>query len=157
VSKRDLKNPQNSSSFDNDAVSLAASESSLLVPLAKSKKLAAIRGQLQVPQTLEKNPVQTDEIPSLGLNKEVNGLLKEARELIDAKIDEIMASYPAGMKNKMFALRYGSPETLKHMKIKAVFTRLGIVKAKKFALIESLNYFGNDTKPDSDSNPGQNI
>lgn len=157
MSKQELNNPQNSGSFDDDGVSLAASERSLLVPLAKSKKLAAIRGRLQVPQMLDKSPVQTDETSSLGLKKEVNGLLKEARELIDAKIDEILASYPTGKKNKMFALRYGTPETIKQMKIKAIFSRLAIVKAKKFALIERLNYFGNDTKPASDSNPGQNI
>jgi hypothetical protein len=153
VSKKELNNPQKPGSIDDVAVS----ESSLLVPLAKSKKLTAIRGRLQTLQTLEKSPVQIDETHSLGLNKEVNGLLKEARELINAKIDKIMASYPAGKKNKMFALRYGSPETIKQMKIKAIFARLAIVKAKKFALIESLNYFGNDTKPDPDSNPGQNI
>lgn len=158
MSKQELNNPQKSGSIGDVAACAAVSESSMLVPLAKSKKLSAIRGRLQALQTLEKSPVQTDEPPSLGLNKEVNSLLKEARKLINAKIDEIMTSYPAGKKNKMFALRYGSPETIKQMKIKAIFTRLAIVKEKKFALVESLNYFGNDTKPVPDSNnPGQNI
>ena len=79
----------------------------------------------------------------LRTNKEVNGLLKAAQAQINAKIDELMASYPPGKKNKMFTLRYGSPESIKQMAIKAIFTRLGLVKPKKFALIESLDYFGN--------------
>jgi hypothetical protein len=57
-----------------------------------------------------------------------------------------MALYPPGNKNKMFTLRYGSPESIKQMNMKAIFTRLNIVKPKKFALIESLDYFGNDTR-----------
>ena len=146
LSKQELNNPQKSGVISHDEESVTISESSLLVPLAKSKKLAAIRKQSQSLQTIEKNPVQSDEIPSSGLNKEVNGLLKEAREQINAKIDEIMASYPPGKKNKMFTLRYGSPESIKQMTMKAIFTHLGIVKPKKFALIESLDYFGNDTQ-----------
>ena len=76
----------------------------------------------------------------------MNALLKAAQEQINAKIDEIMAIYPPGKKNKMFTLRYGSPESIKQMAMKAIFTHLGLVKPKKFALIESLDYFGNDTQ-----------
>ena len=145
LSKQELNNPQKSGSISHNEESLAIS-SSLLVPLAKNKKLAAIRKRSQSSQTIEKNPVQTDEIPSSVLNKEVNRLLKEAREHINAKIDEIMASYPPGKKNKMFTLRYGSPEIIKQMKLKAIFTHLNIVKPKKFALIENLDYFGNEVR-----------
>jgi hypothetical protein len=126
----------------NDEKSIVISESSLLVPLGKSKKLTAIRKQSQALQTIEKNPAQSDEISSSGLNEEVIGLLKEAQEQIDAKIKEIMASYPPGKKNRMFALRFGSPESIKQMNMKAIFTRLDIVKPKKFAPIEGLDYFG---------------
>ena len=49
-------------------------------------------------------------------------------------------------KSKMFTLRYGSPESIKQMAIKAIFTHLGLVKPKKFTLIENLDYFGNDTQ-----------
>ena len=132
------------------------SGSSLLVPLAKSKKLAALRKQSQALQTSDKKPVQINEIPSSGLNKEVSGLIKAAQEDINAKIDQIMASYPPGKKNKLFTLRYGSPESIKQMTMKTIFTRLGLVKPKKFALIESLDYFGNDTqskKNGSSQNP----
>ena len=144
MSKQELNNPQKSGVISHDEKSVTISESRLLVPLGKSKKLAAIRKQSQALQTIEKNPVQCDEIPSSGQSKEVNGLLKAAQEQINAKIDEIMASYPPGKKNKMFTLRYGSPESIKQMAMKAIFTRLGLVKPKKFALIENLDYFGND-------------
>jgi len=146
LSKQALNHPQKSGVTSHDEKSVAISESSLLVPLAKSKKLAALRKQSQVQQAIEKNPVQSDEIPSSGLDKEVSGLLTEARKQINAKIDEIMASYPPGKKNKMFTLRYGSPESIKQMDIKTIFTHLGLVKPKKFALIENLDYFGNDTR-----------
>ena len=134
-----------------DKESIAISEGTLLVPLAKSKKLAALRKRSQSLQTIEKNPVLSDEIITSGLNKEVNGLLNEAREQINAKINEIMALYPPGKKVKMFTLRYGSPESIKQMTMKAIFTRLAIVKPKKFTLIESLDYFGKDSRS---KNPG---
>ncbi len=146
MSKQELNTPQKSGEFRHDEKSVTISESRLLVPLAKSKKLAALRKRSQSRQTIEKSPVQSAEIPSSGLKKEVNGLIKAAQEHINAKIDAIMASYPPGKKNKMFTLRYDSPESIKQMAMKTIFTRLGLVKPKKFALIESLDYFGNDTR-----------
>ena len=146
MSKQELSKPQRSGVIGHNEEGVAISESRLLVPLAKSNKLAAIRKQSQSLQPIEKNPAQSDEIRSSGLTKEVNGLLKEAREQINAKIDEIIASYPSGKKNKMFTLRYASPESIKQMNMKAIFTHLDIVKPKKFALIESLDYFGKDTR-----------
>ena len=65
---------------------------------------------------------------------------------LNAKIDEIMVSYPPGKKNKIFTLRYGSPESIKQMNMNAIFTLLNMFKPKKLALIESLDYFGNDTQ-----------
>jgi hypothetical protein len=144
LSKQELNAQQKSGVISHDEKSVTISESRLLVPLAKSKKLAALRQQSQALQTIEKKPVKRDDIASPGLNKEVNGLIKVAQEDINAKIDSIMASYPPGKKNKLFSLRYGSPESIKQMAMKTIFTRLGLVKAKKFALIESLDYFGND-------------
>lgn len=158
MSKKEINNPQKSGVISHGKESSAISENTLLVPLAKSKKLAAIRKQSQAQQTLEKNPVPSAKIPSSGLNKEVNLLLKEAQEQINAKINEIMASYPPGKKNKMFTLRYGSPESIKQMTMKAIFTHLGLLKFKKFALIENLDYFGTDTQSKKDgssqSQPG---
>ena len=143
MSTQELNHQQKSGVSSHDEKSVAISESSLLVPLAKSKKLAALRTQSQALQTIEKNPVQRDVIPSSGQNKEVNGLLKAAQAQINAKIDELMACYPPGKKNKMFTLRYGSPESIKQKTMKTIFTQLGLVKPKKFALIENLDYFGN--------------
>lgn len=148
MSKQELNNPQKSTIISHDKEGVAISESGLLVPLAKSKKLAAIRKCSQSLQTIEKNPVRSDEISSSGLNKEVSGLLKEAREQINAKIDEIMVSYPPGKKIKMFTLRYGSPESIQRMNMKAIFAHLGLVKPKRFALIENLDYSGKDTSPE---------
>lgn len=147
MSKQDSNNPQKAGVISRDEKrSAAISENSLLVPLTKSKKLAAIRKRSQSLQTIETNPLQSGEIPFSGLNKDANGLLKEAQAQINAKIDDIMASYPPGKKNKMFSLKYGSRESIRQMTMKAIFTRLAIVKPKKFALIENLDYFGNDAQ-----------
>ena len=124
-----------------------ASESRLLVPLSQSKKLAAIRKQSQALQTFEKKPAPNAEIAASGLNKDISGLLKEAQEQINVKINKLMAIYPPGKKNKMFALKYGSTEHLKKMNLKTIFTRLAIDKPKKFALIQNLDYFGNVMMP----------
>jgi hypothetical protein len=123
------------------------SENRLLVPLTQSKKLAAIRKQSQAPQTLEKKPAPSTEIAASGLNKNINDLLNEAQEHVNAKINELLAVYPPGKKNKMFALKYGSPDRIKQMNFKAIFTRLSMDKPKKFALIQHLDYFGNATVP----------
>jgi hypothetical protein len=68
-----------------------------------------------------------------------------------------MTLYPPGMKNKMFAIKYGTPESIKQMTMKAIFTRLNMVKPKKFTLIESLDYYGNDTTQIEISNPDRNV
>ena len=142
MSKKSLNNPQDSRKNCRAKESIAISENSLLVPLAKSKKLAAIRNRSQSLQTSKTNALQRSEIQSSGLNKEVSGLLKEACDQIDAKIAEIMACYPPGKKNKMFALKYGSSESINKMSMKAIFIHLNMVKPRKFAPIENLDYFG---------------
>jgi hypothetical protein len=156
LSKQALNNPQKPSLINAKEKSMPISESSLLVPLTKSKKLAAIRKQSQSLQLIEKNPVQSSQIRPSGLHKE-DGLLTETQEQIDTKINELMALYPSGKKNKMFALKYGAPESIKQMTMKAIFTRLNMVKPKKFTLIESLDYFGNDTTQIEISNPDRNV
>jgi len=134
---------------------VTVSESRLLVPLAQSKKLAALRQQSKAPQTLEKKPAPSTEIAASGLNKDISGLLNEAQEQVNAKINELMALYPHGKKNKMFALKYGAPDRIKQMNLKAIFTRLAMDKPKKFALIQNLDYFGNVTMPVEVVNPNE--
>ena len=146
MSEQELNHPKKSGSISSEGIGIYISESSLLMPLTKSKKLAAIRKQSQSQQSIVDNTVPSNEIAFSGLNKEVSGLLQEAQDQINAKIHEIMALYPPGKKNKMFALKYGSPESIKQMNMKTSFARLNIVKPKKFALIENLDYFGNDMK-----------
>ncbi|MGZ8947411.1 MAG: hypothetical protein ACXW1W_18555 [Methylococcaceae bacterium] len=153
MSKQTLNNQQKPGIISPEK-SMIISESSLLVPLTKSKKLTAIRKQSQ---TIEKNPVQSGEIRLSGQYKETGGLLTEAQEQINTKINELMTLYPSGMKNKMFAIKYGAPESIKQMTMKAIFTHLVIVKPKKFALIESQDYFGNDTTQIEISNPDRNV
>jgi len=157
LSKQTVNNQQKPGIISPEKKGMTISESSLLVPLTKSKKLATIRKQSQALQTIVKNPVQNDEIRFSALHKEAGELLTEAQEQINTKINQLMALYPPGKKNKMFALKYGTPESIKQMTMKAIFTRLNIVKPKKFALIESLDYFGNDTTQIEISNPDRNV
>jgi len=58
LSKQTLNNQQKPGIISPEKKSMTISESSLLVPLTKSKKLTAIRKQSQ---TIEKNPVQSGE------------------------------------------------------------------------------------------------
>ncbi|MDD5461765.1 MAG: hypothetical protein PHG00_09045 [Methylococcales bacterium] len=143
MSRQDSNKEQKSGSISREGQGIAIPENGLLVPLAKSKKLAALRKQSQSLQSVEKTPVTHDETISSGLKRQVKGLLKEAREQINAKVDAIMASYPPAKKNKMFTLRYGSIENIQQMNMKAIFTYLNIAKPKNFALIENLDYSGN--------------
>ena len=93
MSKQELNTPQKSDVIRHDEKSVTISESRLLVPLAKVKNWLLFASSHKHSKRVEKNPVQSDEIPSSGLNKEANALLKAAQEQIDAKIDELMASY----------------------------------------------------------------
>lgn len=144
-SKQEVYNPQKSAVIRSDTKSMTMPASSLLVPLTSSKKLAAIRKQSQSVQALEKKPVPNSQIKLSGQHKDTDALLVEAQEQINAKINELMAIYPKGRKNKMFAIKYGTPESIKQMTLKAIFTRLAMVKPKNFAAIENLDYFGNAT------------
>jgi hypothetical protein len=157
LSKQTLNNQQKPGIISPEKKSMTISESSLLVPLTKSKKLTTIRKHSQSLQPIEKNPVQSDEVRFSALHKEADGLLTEVQEQINTKINQLMALYPPGKKNKMFALKYGAPESIKQMTMKAIFTRLNMVKPKKFKLIESLDYFGNDTTQIEISNPDRNV
>jgi len=128
------------------------SQESHLVPLVKSKKLTAIRKQAL--QLSEKNLAQRDVILASKPTNQANDLLKQVQDLIDAKINEFMANYAPGKRNKLFAIKYGSPESIKQMNITDIFSHLHIIKSKKFITLENLNYFGIDTKPAINHKPG---
>ncbi|MCX7097508.1 MAG: hypothetical protein NTV43_06325 [Methylococcales bacterium] len=137
---------------------VTVSSSPLLVPLAKSKKLAALRDGLQQPLPMALPPKHNNAPLCPGLSKEANSLLTAAQEQIDLKIATIMATYPSGKQNKLFALRYGSPESIKKMPIKAIFAHLGLAKTKRYLAIENRDYFGTDTlKPPRPSSEPNNL
>ena len=54
-----------------------------------------------------------------------------------------MALYPSAKKNKMFSLKYGSPESIKQLSITKIFSSLRANKPQQFIPIENLNFFGN--------------
>jgi hypothetical protein len=149
LSRQGSSKEQKSGSIRREGQGIAVPENGLLVPLAKSKKLAALRKQSQLQHPVEGKSVPRDEIICSELKRQVKEQLKEAREQIKAKVDTIMAGYPSAKKNKMFTLRYGSVENIHQMNMKAIFTHLNIAKPKNFTLIENLDYSGNKVPPKS--------
>lgn len=117
-------------------------EVSLLVPQGKSKRLASLAKQASKTERLEKSGVLTDGYASIELTHEALELLKKAELMISLRIAEIKKRYPPGKQNKMFKVRYGDPESLKHKRLKEVFELLGIEKPPKFNLIAELDCFG---------------
>jgi hypothetical protein len=115
-----------------------AVQSNLLVPLAKSTKLASIHKQSQQLLKSEEHPTGLDERTSPRLDKKTNGLLLEAQKQITILIEDRMALYPSAKKNKMF-----SPESIKQLSITKIFSSLRANKPQQFIPIENLNFFGN--------------
>lgn len=120
---------------------ISLSESPTLVPLAKSKKLAALRQQAQAAQPVVLKHTHKDRHLA-ARSDDTETLLATARARIDARIDELMAAYPQGKQKKLFALRYGTPDSIKHKTIKAIFVQLQITGLKAFTKVEGLDYFG---------------
>ena len=118
------------------------SEVGHLVPLSKSKRLATLAKQVSKTERSEKSGVLIDGYASTELTHESLNLLKNAELMIDLKIAEIKKRYPSGKQNKMFKVRYGNSESLKHKCLKEVFELLCIEKPSKFDLIAELNCFG---------------
>jgi hypothetical protein len=120
-------------------------QSNLLVPLTKSNKLASFRKQSHPLLSSEKDQAGIDARTSQRLNKETSHLLREAQEQITTIINTMMALYPSAKKNKLFSLKYGSPESIKQLSIADIFSTLKVTKPKQFKPIENLNFFGDQT------------
>ena len=120
-------------------------QSNLLVPLTKSNKLASFRKQSRPLLASEKDQAGLDVRTSKRLDKETNHLLREAQEQITTIINTMMALYPSAKKNKLFSLKYGSPESIKQLSIPDIFSTLNVTKPKQFKPIENLNFFGDQT------------
>jgi hypothetical protein len=118
---------------------VSAHEHSLLVPISKSKKLAAIANKHAtiVP------PNSTKPIASVsGLKSELEIELERAQTLIDTRIDKIMNSFPQGKRNSLFRFRYGSVAEIKSLAITVAFQRLDIHHPINTRLLENRNYHG---------------
>ncbi|GAB6142076.1 hypothetical protein JCM14076_28050 [Methylosoma difficile] len=124
----------------NHPAKLRISDSSLLVPLAKSKKLQALTGQSS-PKPLATAPAEHSQFPDL--KPDVAAQLRTARALIDQQIAGIVAAYPPAMKNRLFKIRYGSLEAIKAQSIKQTFKNLNLdANRVDMRLLAGLDYFG---------------
>lgn len=132
-------------------------QSNLLVPLTKSNKLASFRKQSHPLLSSEKDPTSLDVRTSQRLDKETSHLLREAQEQITTIINTMMALYPSAKKNKLFSLKYGSPESIKQLSIADIFFTLKVTKPKQFKPIENLNFFGDQTSLLKKSKWGERI
>jgi hypothetical protein len=98
-------------------------EAGLVVSLGKSKRLAAMRQDIE--SKVNVAPVKSKIKPDLNKNETA---IQQARELITQKITEIKTTYPQGRQNKLFALRYGSEDKLNQLSLKQLFSLLKITE-----------------------------
>lgn len=112
-----------------------------LIPLHKSHRLASL-GNKAGPEG-RSSITFSDAIPN---NKHDEQLIY-AQNMIDSKIKTLMDSLPAGRKNKLFTVRYGSIESIKLLPIVQAFKLLQIdashINLKHLA---GKNYYGNRVK-----------
>lgn len=117
-------------------------ECSLLVPVGKSKKLAAMRSKVQATAALVVQP--TAPAISVELSREAAAALKKAQRLIDETCAGIMSCFPQGKQRRLFNIRFGSEDALKTMIIQTAFKTLGIDHHRvKMRLIAGRDYYGN--------------
>ncbi|MDF1582093.1 MAG: hypothetical protein RQ733_13680 [Methyloprofundus sp.] len=98
-------------------------EVGLVIGLAKSKRLAAMRQTIGSKVYVE--PIKLKIKPNLNKNETA---IQQARELINLKIAEIKATYPQGRQNKLFALRYGPEDKLSQLSLQQLFALLKITE-----------------------------
>ena len=117
-------------------------ECSLLVPVGKSKKLAAMRSKVQAVVAPVVQPA--NRAMNSDLSREAAAELKIAQRLIDETCAEIMSRFPQGKQRSLFNIRFGSDDALKAMGIQTAFKTLGIDHHRvKMRLIVGLDYYGN--------------
>ncbi len=117
---------------------VSINEHRLLVDSSKSKKLAAMANKSSA---ILLRPSKAETFS--GLQSESDIALHEARQLIDARIYNIMSRFPDGRRNKLFSFRFGSIAAIHALEIKAAFKLLGIDSHYlNMRLLVSLNYHG---------------
>jgi len=130
----------------NKTPKITIQESAVLVPPGKSMRLAALRQQARSKgRTPETDDTETRQatVPNT-LDKKTVEALNDARARIQRQIERIKKRYPPGRQNRMFVIRYGDPEALKHKSLKEIFALLGIDPGlTHFKLIERLDFDGN--------------
>ncbi|MGR9043698.1 MAG: hypothetical protein ACU83N_00285 [Gammaproteobacteria bacterium] len=130
----------------NKTSKITIQESAVLVPPGKSKRLAALRQQAHS-KGRKPEPEDTEKRQAVllqALDKEAAEALNDARARIQRQIERIKKRYPPGRQNRLFVIRYGDPEELKHKSLKEIFALLGIdPDLKHFKLIERLDFDGN--------------
>ncbi|NOQ64075.1 MAG: hypothetical protein GQ582_06145 [Methyloprofundus sp.] len=102
-----------------------------IVGLGKSKRLAAMRQSTQ--QKAEKLVVKDKQ--KFNINKK-EAQVEQARVFIKQCMLEIKASYPQGMQNKLFALRYGNEEKINQMSLRQLFGLFNIQQSLAQELAE---------------------
>lgn len=97
---------------------------SLLVNPGKSSRLQDMRQRAATPHQPPPAPVQ----PSfLAKDENLSPELALARQLIDQRLNEILAALPVGKQRRLFKIRFGmEPEQIKALAIKQIFALLEI-------------------------------
>jgi hypothetical protein len=109
-------------------------EHRLLIDSSKSKKLAAMAN---------KSPAVLPRSSKTKIVPDCQSELQHAQQLIDARIHDIMNSFPQGRRNKLFSFRFGSIAAIHALEIKAAFKLLSIDSHNlNMRLLASLNYHG---------------
>ncbi|MCF7970055.1 MAG: hypothetical protein K9L22_02680 [Methylococcaceae bacterium] len=106
-----------------DKSRVSIQESSMVVDLGKSKRLAAMRQAIESEVNI--GLIKPKVKPNLNKNETA---IQQARELVAQKITEIKATYPQGRQNKLFSLRYGAEDKLSQMSLKQLFALLKVTE-----------------------------
>lgn len=116
---------------------ISVTEHRVLVDPSKSKKLAALAKK----STAVLSPIV--KVQTSSLQTDFDSSLQQARQQIDARIQEIMNSFPEGKRNKLFNLRFGSVAAIQALEIKTAFKKLAIDSHNlNMRLLASRNYHG---------------
>ncbi|MCX7068372.1 MAG: hypothetical protein NTW85_11840 [Methylococcales bacterium] len=117
---------------------VSVNELSPLVAHGKSKKLAAIANKSAII-----SPPTAKTAVFSSVKSEPDSALQQARQLIDARIHDIMRRFPEGRRTKLFTIRFGSVAKIQSLEIKAAFKLLDIpYQQLNMRLLATLNYHG---------------
>ncbi|WP_415878757.1 hypothetical protein [Methylomonas sp. TEB] len=97
---------------------------SLLVNPGKSSRLQEMRQRAATANQPAPAPIQPQ---PQAIDKNLSPEMALARQLIDQRLSEILASLPVGKQRRLFKIRFGiEPEQIKDLAIKQIFALLEI-------------------------------